>query len=265
MAVYAITFSPVGGTRKAAGFFLKGFCSDGIPIDLTDRALAFSDMAFTARDICLVAVPAYGGRVPRPAAERLGQMHGGGARAILMAVYGNRAFEDTLAELAGLLCAAGFRCTAGVAAVAQHSIFPQFAAKRPDAADAAQLAAFARQVRAALDGGAVPQPVLPGARARGGRRRPPPVGPGHPTLPPAGRHGPEAPRRRGLHRLRPVCQPLPRGGHSPAGARANRCIPLHWLHALCRRLPGPCTPRGCSGPGRGTAKAAKGLRGPQAE
>ena len=126
MAVYAITFSPVGGTRKAAGFFLKGFCSDGIPIDLTDRALAFSDMAFTARDICLVAVPAYGGRVPRPAAERLGQMHGGGARAILMAVYGNRAFEDTLAELAGLLCAAGFRCTAGVAAVAQHSIFPQF-------------------------------------------------------------------------------------------------------------------------------------------
>ena len=81
-----------------------------------------------------------------------------------MAVYGNRAFEDTLAELAGLLCAAGFRCTAGVAAVAQHSIFPQFAAKRPDAADAAQLAAFARQVRAALDGGAVPQPVLPGNR-----------------------------------------------------------------------------------------------------
>lgn len=164
MAVYAITFSPVGGTRKAAGFFLKGFCSDGISIDLTDRALAFSDMAFTARDICLVAVPAYGGRVPRPAAERLGQMHGGGARAILMAVYGNRAFEDTLAELADLLCAAGFRCTAGVAAVAQHSIFPQFAAKRPDAADAAQLAAFARQVRAALDGGAVPQPVLPGNR-----------------------------------------------------------------------------------------------------
>ena len=82
MAVYAITFSPVGGTRKAAGFFLKGFCSDDIPIDLTDKALAFSDMAFTARDICLVAVPAYGGRVPRPAAERLGQMHGGGARVV---------------------------------------------------------------------------------------------------------------------------------------------------------------------------------------
>ena len=97
MAVYAITFSPVGGTRKAAGFFLKGFCSDGIPIDLTDRALAFSDMAFTARDICLVAVPAYGGRVPRPAAERLGQMHGGGARAFLMAVYGNRALPRAFA------------------------------------------------------------------------------------------------------------------------------------------------------------------------
>ena len=109
-------------------------------------------------------MPAYGGRVPHPAAARLAQMHGGGARAILMAVYGSRAYEDTLAELYDLLIAAGFRCTAGVSAVAQHSIFPQFAAGRPDAADAAQLAAFARQVRAVLDGGTAPRPVLPGSR-----------------------------------------------------------------------------------------------------
>lgn len=109
-------------------------------------------------------MPAYGGRVPCPAAARLAQMHGGGARAILMAVYGSRAYEDTLAELYDILTAAGFRCTAGVAAVARHSIFPQFAAGRPDAADAAQLAAFARQVRAVLDGGTAPRPVLPGSR-----------------------------------------------------------------------------------------------------
>ena len=164
MAFYLISFSPTGGTHKAAGLFAQSFSKECIPVDLTDRTLTFSGIPFSKQDICLAAVPAYGGRVPCPAAARLAQMHGGGARAILMAVYGSRAYEDTLAELYDILTAAGFRCTAGVAAVARHSIFPQFAAGRPDAADAAQLAAFARQVRAVLDGGTAPRPVLPGSR-----------------------------------------------------------------------------------------------------
>ena len=158
MAFYLISFSPTGGTHKAAGLFAQSFSKECIPVDLTDRTLTFSGIPFSKQDICLAAVPAYGGRA------RLAQMHGGGARAILMAVYGSRAYEDTLAELYDILTAAGFRCTAGVAAVARHSIFPQFAAGRPDAADAAQLAAFARQVRAVLDGGTAPRPVLPGSR-----------------------------------------------------------------------------------------------------
>ena len=164
MASYPLPISPTRGTRRAAGLFAQSFSKERRFVDLTDRAFAFSGIAFSEQDICLAAVPAYGGRVPRPAAARLAQMHGGGARAILMAVYGSRAYEDTLAELYDLLTAAGFRCTAGVAAVAQHSIFPQFAAGRPDAADAAQLAAFVRQVRNVLDGGPVPWPVLPGSR-----------------------------------------------------------------------------------------------------
>ena len=147
MAFYLISFSPTGGTHRAAGLFAQSFSKECIPVDLTDRTLTFSGIPFSKQDICLAAVPAYGGRVPCPAAARLAQMHGGGARAILMAVYGSRAYEDTLAELYDILTAAGFRCTAGVAAVARHSIFPQFAAGR-----------------AVLDGGTAPRPVLPGSR-----------------------------------------------------------------------------------------------------
>ena len=131
MAFYLISFSPTGGTHRAAGLFAQSFSKECIPVDLTDRTLTFSGIPFSKQDICLAAVPAYGGRVPCPAAARLAQMHGGGARAILMAVYGSRAYEDTLAELYDILTAAGFRCTAGVAAVARHSIFPQFAAGQP--------------------------------------------------------------------------------------------------------------------------------------
>ena len=84
MAFYLITFSPTGGTRRAAGLFAQSFSKESCFVDLTDRSLAFSGIAFSEQDICLAAVPAYGGRVPHPAAARLAQMHGGGARAILM-------------------------------------------------------------------------------------------------------------------------------------------------------------------------------------
>ena len=79
MAFYLITFSPTGGTRRAAGLFAQSFSKESCFVDLTDRSLAFSGIAFSEQDICLAAVPAYGGRVPHPAAARLAQMHGGGA------------------------------------------------------------------------------------------------------------------------------------------------------------------------------------------
>ena len=69
-----------------------------------------------------------------PVLERLKEMEGGHAKTILAAVYGNRAFEDTL-ELEDTLVLAGFDCKAAVAAVAEHSIMHQFGQGRPDAED----------------------------------------------------------------------------------------------------------------------------------
>lgn len=165
MRTYQIVFSPTGGTEKVAALFTQALCPHSTKIDLTNRTLDFSGFRFTEKDVCVVAVPSYSGRVPAPAAGRIACMQGNGARAILMAVYGNRAIEDTLVELADILTAAGFVCVAGVAAVAEHSMLRQFAAGRPDETDAAQLAGFARQVsRALADPGFVPGPSLPGNR-----------------------------------------------------------------------------------------------------
>ena len=49
----------------------------------------------------------------------------------------------TLLELQSILTAAGFRCAAAVAAIAEHSILRQFAQGRPDTEDEAQLNQFA--------------------------------------------------------------------------------------------------------------------------
>ena len=120
-------------------------------------------MKLSAEDICMVSVPSYGGRVPAVATERIKKIDGCGARAVLNCVYGNREWEDTLTELQDVLEEAGFKCVAAAAAVAEHSIFRQYAAGRPDAEDAAQLADFAEQIQEKLDSGETSMPELAGS------------------------------------------------------------------------------------------------------
>ena len=98
------------------------------------------------------------------AVERLSMVRGNGARAVLVCVYGNRAFEDTLVELEDVAKRAGFRVIAAVAAIAEHSVARQFAAGRPDAQDVAQLAELAQQIRYKLLDEDVSEPTIPGNR-----------------------------------------------------------------------------------------------------
>ncbi|MBQ7858990.1 MAG: 4Fe-4S binding protein, partial [Faecalibacterium sp.] len=116
-----------------------------------------------ADDICLIGVPSFGGLVPMPALQRLAAMTGGGAKAVLVAVYGNRAIDDTLTELEDCVKAAGFAVLAGVQAVAHHSLFTQYAVDRPDAEDIAQLREFSAKIEAAAEADG-PAPTLPGNR-----------------------------------------------------------------------------------------------------
>ena len=150
MANYNIIFSPTGGTKRVADFLVKNLNGDYSEIDLCKD---IEPMSFCENDTCLISVPSYGGRVPNIAIARLKKLTANGAKAILNCVYGNREWDDTLTELQDTLEAQGFVCAAAVAAVAEHSIFRQFGAGRPDAADEAQLTAFAQKIQSVLDKG----------------------------------------------------------------------------------------------------------------
>ena len=152
---YEITFSPTGGTKKCADMLSVAW-NEKTEIDLMKRTEDFSKYVFTAEDICLVAVPSFAGRVPATATERLQKMQGGGAKAIAVAVYGNRAYEDTLVELEDILKEAGFQTVGGAAVVAEHSIFREFAAGRPDSDDEIQLKEWSLKLKEKAEkGGAV--------------------------------------------------------------------------------------------------------------
>lgn len=164
MKLYEITFSPTGGTQKAADLLTKALGDACTAVDLTDSGTDFSAVALTEEDVAVIAVPSYGGRVPAAAVERVSIMKGGGARAVLVCVYGNRAYEDTLVELEDAAKQAGFRVIAAVAAIAEHSIAHSYAAGRPDAEDAKELQAFVGRIREKLSAGDNTEPEIPGNR-----------------------------------------------------------------------------------------------------
>lgn len=78
-------------------------------------------------------------------------MKGNQARAVLVCVYGNRAYEDTLIELKDVADKAGFVPAAAVATIAEHSIMHKFAAGRPDETDQKELREFGKRVREYLE------------------------------------------------------------------------------------------------------------------
>ncbi|MEA4823187.1 MAG: 4Fe-4S binding protein [Clostridiaceae bacterium] len=164
MAVYEIVFSPTGGTKKIADAVACGFATATV-IDLCEFGADCAAYRFTPDDLCIVAVPAFGRRAPAAAITRLEQMVGNAAMAVAVVSYGNIAYGDTLCELADTLSTAGFRCVAGIAAVAEHSILRQFASGRPDAADIAELYAFGAKIREAIGARDIAEELeLPGNR-----------------------------------------------------------------------------------------------------
>lgn len=151
MKLYEIYFSPTGGTKKTADTVAAALNSKAEQIDLIKTPDRLKEIDFKAEDVCLVAVPSYGGRVPAPAAECLRLAQGNGAKAVLAAVYGNRHIDDTLAELYDVMSEAGFNCIAALEAVAQHSLMPRYGKGRPDSKDKEQLQGFAVQIRKVLE------------------------------------------------------------------------------------------------------------------
>lgn len=151
MKVYEICFSPTGGTAAVSHILGREWECPKEQVDLTRQDMELP--TFCEDDICIVSVPSYAGRVPSLAAKRIQLLEGNNAAAILNVVYGNREYEDTLLELKHLLRAAGFRCVAAVAAVAEHSIVRTIATGRPDSEDEQELSGFAHQIRLRLEKG----------------------------------------------------------------------------------------------------------------
>lgn len=156
-----LCFSPTGGTAKAAGFTASALAES---VETVDLLRTVTPRTFTMEDTVLIAMPVFGGRIPAYALEQLRAFQGGNAKAVTLAVFGNRDFDDALLELNDAAAAAGFKVIASAAPIAEHSMVRSIGAGRPDAQDQKELAAFAGQVLAKLEKGDDSTPEVPGNR-----------------------------------------------------------------------------------------------------
>ncbi len=138
-----IYFSATDTTRKVMETL--GANEDN-SLNVTLSPASDDKMEFNAEQIIFLGFPVFGGRVPEIFLQRIAALKGNGAKAIVVAVYGNRHYDDALKEMQAWAEKHGCEVVAAIAAVAQHSIAPSIAAGRPDQTDLSRLQAFKEEI-----------------------------------------------------------------------------------------------------------------------
>jgi len=153
-AVKLIYFSPTRTTRKVLEAIAAGINAESVEhLDLTPPAAGKGAEAVHA-DLAILGVPVYAGRVPQTAAYRISRLKAENVPAVIVALYGNRAFEDALVELRDLAEGAGFKPMAAAAFIGEHSFSSEktpIARHRPDEKDLMEADAFGRRIGNKLD------------------------------------------------------------------------------------------------------------------
>ena len=165
MKIRQITFSPTGGTKRVSELLCQGFNQKPLTTETCISEEAFAPPLIGADDLVIISMPVYSGRVPALAVERLRRVEANGARCVIVAVYGNRAYEDALLEMQDIAADLGFQVIAAIAANAEHSICRMYGAGRPDELDAEDMATFAKAILHKIKGMESFAPLtLPGNR-----------------------------------------------------------------------------------------------------
>lgn len=147
MQVQSITtvfFSPTGNTRK----YLQGMTSDcGMPVtefDVTGYGIEYY-REFFSDELVVIGAPVYGGLLPSVAMERFSKLRGCQTPCVIVACYGNRAFDDSLIELAELLKRQDFVIYGAAALVGRHT-YGSIQVDRPNENDIQEAKDFLKRV-----------------------------------------------------------------------------------------------------------------------
>ena len=100
-----------------------------------------------AGDFVVWATPVYAGRIPNKTLDYVRRaLRADGNPAVALVTFGNRAYDNALAELVGLMVEGGMKPVGSVAMVTRHAFSDTLGAGRPNGEDLAELDRFTAQV-----------------------------------------------------------------------------------------------------------------------
>ena len=149
--IHTFLFSPTGRTVRAARALVDRLGSRlGLPVVISDYTLPANRECIKPieqDELVVWASPVYAGRTPNLLLSFVREvMRGDGNPVVLLATFGNRSFDNALAEMAAVVRAGGMRPVAAAAVVAQHAFAPDLGLGRPNTQDLDELRLFADNV-----------------------------------------------------------------------------------------------------------------------
>lgn len=143
--VYAVYFSATGNTRKVTTTLANALAvSFDVPLEVRDFTLPAAreeTYDFAEGDLVVFGMPTYAGKLPNKLLDFVKSgFHGNGALAVPVVTFGNRSFDNSLAELCACLEGDGFHTIGAGAFACRHAFTDALAEGRPDSDDMAELA-----------------------------------------------------------------------------------------------------------------------------
>lgn len=134
---HLITFSPTHTSKQVGEAIVRGIgCSR---VTITDLTLHTAEkFEIPQKTLVVITVPVYRGHVSSLALERMKNIRANGSPAVVVVVYGNRAYEKALTDLDVFVSELGFKVVAGGTFIGEHSYSNEsnpIAVGRPDARD----------------------------------------------------------------------------------------------------------------------------------
>lgn len=143
MMLYNIYFSAKGTTEICAACIGQGLSMEMKPYNWLETPCN-ELLEIPQGDVLLFSMPVYGGFIPQICAHMAENLKGDNTPAVIVAVYGNRHYDDALLQMKDILTRQGFVVIAAGAFLAEHSVFPSVASGRPDERDKAAMEEFAK-------------------------------------------------------------------------------------------------------------------------
>ncbi len=148
-----IYFSPTKTTYKIVNAIAKGVGSENVnSINITTE-YPENTVLISKEELTIFGAPVYGGRIPPDAVKRFKKISSQNSPAVIVAVYGNRHYDDALLELNDLVSELGFKIIAAGAFIGEHSFSingVDVAKNRPDKRDIAMAYDFGKNLNKKL-------------------------------------------------------------------------------------------------------------------